>query len=341
MNNIQLSICIPTYNREKYLKELLDCILNQLKDIEDNVVEICVSDNASTDNTQSMILEYQQKYNNITYFRWDKNMGADMNYLKVVEIAHGKYCWFFGSDDLMADGAMKRMLEEIKEDCDIYLCNSIKCDRDMNKLYKCSMFHKNVSNNLFFFKTDKDIVHYLKSINLKSVEGLFTYLSVIVVKKQQWNSIEFDKSFIGTAYVHTYILLSLLKKNIILKYINESIVMYRGDNDSFAYDGLANRIKLDFDGYKKLFTTVFSSNKEISNYYKIVLRKYYNYYLISRCFYEMSKKEKIFFIDIVKDIHNMKIIYFFSIIYGIYKVIFKKILKKLNIHQKLLNFMNS
>ena len=149
---IQLSICIPTYNREKYLKQLLDCIEKQLQDIEKNIVEICVSDNSSTDNTQSMISEYQQKYNNITYFRWDKNMGADMNYLKVVEIAHGKYCWLFGSDDLMLDGAIKKMLEEIKEDCDIYLCDSVKCDINMNRLYTCSMFHKSVSNNLFFFK---------------------------------------------------------------------------------------------------------------------------------------------------------------------------------------------
>ena len=151
---IQLSICIPTYNREKYLKQLLDCIERQLQDIEKNIVEICVSDNASTDNTKQVIQQYQQKYNNITYFRWDKNMGADMNYLKVVEIAHGKYCWLFGSDDFMIDGAIKKMLEQIKEDCDIYLCDSVKCDINMNRLYTCSMFHKSVSNNLFFFKTD-------------------------------------------------------------------------------------------------------------------------------------------------------------------------------------------
>ena len=339
MNNIQLSICIPTYNREKYLKELLDCILNQLKDIEDNVVEICVSDNASTDNTQSMILEYQQKYNNITYFRWDKNMGADMNYLKVVEIAHGKYCWFFGSDDLMVDGAIKKMLEEIKEDCDIYLCNSIKCDRDMNKLYKCGMFHKNVSNNLFFFKTDKDIVHYLKSINLKSVEGLFTYLSVIVVKKQQWNSIEFDKSFIGTAYVHTYILLSLLKKNIILKYINESIVMYRGDNDSFAYDGLANRIKLDFDGYKKLFTTVFSHNKDLSDYYKIILRKYYSSTFIAGIYQNSNESDKKLLLSFIKETHCVYKIKFISIFYSLYRKCLKQFLQKINIHNKIVKLL--
>ena len=51
--NYQLSICIPTYNREQYLKQLLDCICNQLKDVEEKVVEICVSDNASTDNKWS------------------------------------------------------------------------------------------------------------------------------------------------------------------------------------------------------------------------------------------------------------------------------------------------
>ena len=216
--NIQLSICIPTYNREKYLKELLDCILNQLKDIEDGIVEICVSDNASTDNTQSMMLEYQQKYNNITYFRWDKNMGADMNYLKVVEIAHGKYCWFFGSDDLMVDGAIKKMLEEIKEDCDIYLCNTIQCDQIMNKKKLSIMLKTNIPASVFYFGKDTQILNYLKSINNKSVNAIFTYLSSVIVKKQQWNSIEFDKSFIDTAYAHTYILLSLLKRKKIIYY---------------------------------------------------------------------------------------------------------------------------
>ena len=328
----KLSICIPTYNREKYLKQLLDCIVNQLKDVEDGAVEICVSDNASTDNTQPMMQEYQQKYNNITYFKWDKNMGADMNYLKVVEIAHGEYCWFFGSDDLMVDGAIKKILEEIKENHDIYLCDSVKCDIDLNKLYICNIFNKDIKNNLFFFKTDKDIMHYLKSVNSKSVDGLFTYLSIIIVKREQWNSIEIDKTFIGTAYAHTYILLSLLKKNIKLKYINNPIVMYRGDNDSFAYNGIVNRLKLDFDGYKKLFTTIFSHNRELSNYYKIILKKYYNYYLISTCFYKVCKKEKNLFIDMIKDTHNIQIIYFVSTIYGIYKIVFKDFFIKMKIH---------
>ena len=302
MNNIQLSICIPTYNREKYLKELLDCILNQLKDIEDDVVEICVSDNSSTDNTQSMILEYQQKYNNITYFRWDKNMGADMNYLKVVEIAHGKYCWFFGSDDLMADGAIKKMLEEIKEKCDIYLCNRYECDINMNVFGKTDFFYKNIPSKIFKFSDTVSRIKYLKCV--KGLGGVFSYLSAIVFKKEQWDSIKYDTSFTGTAYAHSYILLSIINKNnTTFKISDEYLVMNRNENDSFLINGYVNRIKLDFDGYKKLFTVVFKDNKKIADYYKIILRKYYSSTFIAGIYQNSNESDKKLLLSFIKETH--------------------------------------
>ena len=174
----QLSICIPTYNRAKYLKQLLDCILNQLKNIEENTVEICVSDNASTDDTQEILQRYRQEHNNITYFRWDKNMGADMNYLKVVEISHGKYCWFFGSDDLMVDGAIKKILEEIKENHDIYLCNRYQCDINMNIESKYNLLHDKINTQTFKFGDYNKIRKYFS--NVKHLEGFFSYLSSII-----------------------------------------------------------------------------------------------------------------------------------------------------------------
>ncbi len=337
MNNIQLSICIPTYNREKYLKDLLDCILNQLKDIEDGIVEICVSDNSSTDNTQSMMLEYQQKYNNITYFRWDKNMGADMNYLKVVEIAHGKYCWFFGSDDLMVDGAIKKMLEEIKEDCDIYLCNRYQCNVNMEIASKYNLLEDKTDTKIFKCGSDDEILKYLQSVNC--LEGFFSYLSSIVFKKKKWNSIEFDKSFIDTAYAHTYILLSLLKRNIKLKYIKEAIVLYRGENDSFVYNGIINRIKLDFDGYKKLFTTVFSHNKDLSDYYKIILRKYYSSTFIAGIYQNSNESDKKLLLSFIKETHCIYKIKFISIFYSLYRKCLKQFLQKINIHNKIVKLL--
>lgn len=62
-----LSICIPTYNREVYLKRLLDSIVSQ-KGFSDDI-EIVIDDGPSKDNTQLMVAEYQKKYPNIRYFR--------------------------------------------------------------------------------------------------------------------------------------------------------------------------------------------------------------------------------------------------------------------------------
>jgi abequosyltransferase len=57
-----LSICIPAYNREKYLKRLIESIVSQEEFIETDEVEIIVDDGPSSDNTESMVKEYIKKY---------------------------------------------------------------------------------------------------------------------------------------------------------------------------------------------------------------------------------------------------------------------------------------
>ena len=61
--NYELSICIPTYNRAEYLKEALDSIIKQINDTNRDKVEICISDNASEDNTKELIENYRKKHN--------------------------------------------------------------------------------------------------------------------------------------------------------------------------------------------------------------------------------------------------------------------------------------
>jgi glycosyltransferase involved in cell wall biosynthesis len=57
-----LSICVPTYNREKCLRRLLDSIVFQKEFIDTNDVEVVISDNASTDSTKELVNEYVKKY---------------------------------------------------------------------------------------------------------------------------------------------------------------------------------------------------------------------------------------------------------------------------------------
>ena len=266
MNNIQLSICIPTYNREKYLKEAIESITCQLDDSLVDKVEICISDNASTDNTKQLIENFQNQYKNITYFRQSQNMGADYNYLKVVEIAHGKYCWFLSSDDAIINGAIKKILLEIEmnSQIDIFCVNNFCCDNNLRnpKIAKHSL--RNINS---------DIIFNNYSYCMKKMADCFGYISVFVFNKIKWDLYAKRKKFIGSAYSHTYILYSIMKNKGILKYIVKPLILYRSGNDSFATPiNPIKRTLLDIEGYHNIAIDVFGKKSKEAKYIdKIVL----------------------------------------------------------------------
>lgn len=108
-----LSICIPTYNREKYLKRLLDSIIVQ-KWFSDEV-EIIVDDWPSTDHTEQLVKEYQKKHKNIKYFRNDKAIWMLPALLEAISFSNWKYTWLFGSDDFMQKDVLEIVLNTIKK----------------------------------------------------------------------------------------------------------------------------------------------------------------------------------------------------------------------------------
>ena len=89
-----LSIIVPVYNVSPYLREGLDSILNQeVQDIE----IICIND-GSTDNSLSILKEYQSKYKNIIIIS-QKNQGVSAARNTGLSIATGTYTTFFDPDD--------------------------------------------------------------------------------------------------------------------------------------------------------------------------------------------------------------------------------------------------
>lgn len=62
IGNVQLSICIPTYNRLKYLKELLPGLIAQIDAAQEGAVELVVSDNVSTDGTADYLKAIKRDY---------------------------------------------------------------------------------------------------------------------------------------------------------------------------------------------------------------------------------------------------------------------------------------
>lgn len=116
-----LSICIPTYNRAAYLRQCLDSILSSVRGFEKDI-EIIVSDNASEDETGEIANEYRSKHSFIRYHKNETNV-FEKNFYIAASLAKGEYIWIFGDDDLMEPQAVRVVLEKIKENYNLVVCN--------------------------------------------------------------------------------------------------------------------------------------------------------------------------------------------------------------------------
>jgi abequosyltransferase len=266
----KLSFCIPTYNRSEYLIDTINNIIPQITD----EVEIVISDNASDDETQEMVSELMKKYDNIQYFRWDENMGADLNYLKTVELARGDYCWLLGSDDFIEDGAVKRILNEIEEGYDILLCSEYLCDLNMRPYQIHHLLEENTEDSVYNFGDDNDLYKYFTLAQSQS--ALFGYLSSIIFKRSKWNDIEYNQKYTGTLYSHMFMLYSFINKGCYLKYIKQPLVYWRGGNDSFGGPGkIQSRYLVDIHGFKMIMDDFFKDKKKILSAFKTVFRRHH------------------------------------------------------------------
>jgi glycosyltransferase involved in cell wall biosynthesis len=86
----------------------------------ENDVEVVVSDNASTDDTQDVVAELQANTPvRIKYHRNTTNQGAIRNILNTLLLSTGRYWMLYGDDDLMVDGALPRIVQLFRERGDV------------------------------------------------------------------------------------------------------------------------------------------------------------------------------------------------------------------------------
>lgn len=108
--NPLISICIPTYNGEKYLRACLDsCLSQSFTDY-----EIVVCDDQSTDATLQIVEEYRQKHNSIKIFSNPVNLGLVKNWNLCNELAHGTWIKFLFQDDLMYADCLQKFADQFE-----------------------------------------------------------------------------------------------------------------------------------------------------------------------------------------------------------------------------------
>lgn len=122
INQKILTISIPTYNRGILVKELLDNLTEIIsKHNLENKVEVQITNNASTDDTESIIQSYVAKHNYIFYTNNGTNIGLGPNVLKCMYLATGKYCLLLGDDDRLKVDCLPRLISFLETNPDIGL----------------------------------------------------------------------------------------------------------------------------------------------------------------------------------------------------------------------------
>ena len=130
----RVSIGLPVYNGEAYLAKTLDSLLAQTF----TDTQIIVGDNASTDATKQICLEYAEKDSRVVYLPSDKNLGAAWNYNRVFREATGEYFRWAAADDLWAREYDAACVEVLDNNPSAVLCYAkvTNIDSDDNEIEK-------------------------------------------------------------------------------------------------------------------------------------------------------------------------------------------------------------
>ncbi|MCM1438259.1 MAG: glycosyltransferase family 2 protein [Roseburia sp.] len=128
----KIAVLMSTYNGQKYLREQIDSILNQV----DVYFELFIRDDGSTDDTVKIITEYVDKYSNI-HFERGENLGVGNSFMNLLYSAPASFDYysFADQDDIWLPNKLNEGVKLLKESGKyLYVSNQENVDKDGNSL---------------------------------------------------------------------------------------------------------------------------------------------------------------------------------------------------------------
>lgn len=113
----RVSIAVPVFNGERYLRESLDGLLAQTF----TDFELVIADNASTDGTEAICREYVARDARVRYHRNERNLGGPGNFRRVFELSRGEYHKWSTADDLWHPTFVERCVAVLDARPDVVL----------------------------------------------------------------------------------------------------------------------------------------------------------------------------------------------------------------------------
>ncbi|CEP50983.1 capsular polysaccharide biosynthsis protein [[Clostridium] sordellii] len=267
---IKVSIVVPVYNVEKYLKESLDSAVKQsLKEI-----EIIAINDGSTDNSAEILEEYEIKYSNFKVIN-QENKGLSGARNTGIAECKGEYIYFLDSDDYIDLNAMKYCYDEAKKnnldiltfDAETFLDEQSSIDAvNKEEFYRDDLIESKImSGEEFYVYANRNRAYrapvWLNFYKRKFIEN---------------NNLNFYEGIVHEDEIHTSKSFILAKK---VKYIPKRFFFRRiRENSIMTKEIDENRIKGNYIVAKETYKL--SKNKNLSKKTKTILniwiRKYYS-----------------------------------------------------------------
>lgn len=294
-DNIQIDILLATYNGEKYLKYQLDSILNQTH----KNIRLLINDDCSTDNTRSILKEYEEKDDRIKVKYNEKNLGYVKNFEDLLKRVENKYFALSDQDDFWKEEKIEKSLNKLlEEDADLVFTDLEPVDEKLNTI---------TPSMVRFMQMDKNIKKHqdYKSVFLRNCVTGCTILS----KKELIN--EYIPIPTKEPMVHDWWMALIISQIGKITFLDEPTIKYRqhGNNQLGIY-GMKNYIQ-DFDEYREKYIQLkldqfnlyveneqFFKNKELITLSKnaikyledIRVKRYFNF-KNTRTFFELYNME--------------------------------------------------
>lgn len=267
---MKVSVCITTYNKEDYIEQALDSIINQKTNFD---FEILIYDDASSDATVSIIREYQKKHSNIRLYANSKNEYGNglygINERNLFPKAKGQYIAMCDGDDYWIDDfKLQKQVDFLDANLDY-----IMCCHDGKVYYQKS--------NVFGKVYEKPFQNPITYQNVIAMGGNLCPTSSIVFRNIIRKYPDFIYKAMSNDRALTYFLIKLGK----FWFINEEMCVYRVHSQG-----------LIAAGDKKVRLKYLKSNVDLLVSFREFTKD--NYFLVKYINKELSKMVKnIYYFD--------------------------------------------
>ncbi|WP_299006397.1 glycosyltransferase family 2 protein [uncultured Tenacibaculum sp.] len=180
-----LSIIIPVYNVAPYLKKCLDSIVYQIESIDASQIEIVLLNDGSTDNSLEICKSFKDEFSFINLI--DKsNSGLSDTRNQGLLYSKGHYIWFIDSDDWIAEGSLRVILNKLKvQNIDLL---AISSSNFINGEIKIRTSHTEDLDTFTYLNSDKFNVGAVFYIYNSSIFNQFKFKTGIVHEDEEFNN---------------------------------------------------------------------------------------------------------------------------------------------------------